>query len=88
MTHVSATFMIVGSGHAEGELPLNPAGVSPEYVAEVIASRLWSGISLCTQCDDQIIDPEMTEVTSFTIGDKTWCSRTDAAGVTDWFLES
>jgi hypothetical protein len=89
MTHVSATFSIAGSGYAEGELNVDPARMSPEYVAEVIANRLWPGVTLCHQCDGEISDPEMTEVTSFTIGEKTWSSRTnEVTGATEWFLES
>lgn len=88
VTHVSATFTITGGGYAEGELPVDPARMSPEYIAEVIAHRLWSGVTLCHQCDHEISDPDMTEVTSFTIGDKTWSSRMNPeTGLTEWVLE-
>lgn len=88
MTHVSATFAIGASGYAEGELSIDPARMSPEYIAEVIANRLWPGITLCHQCDGQLSDPEMTEVTSFTVGGKTYSAERDnETGEVMWALE-
>lgn len=89
MTHVSATFTVTGGAYLEGELPVDPARMSPEYIADVIAQRLWAGVTLCNQCDHEISDPDMSEVTSFTIGDRTWSARVDpTTSITEWVLES
>ena len=64
-THITATFAI-SAGHY-GECDVDITGLPLDEIAEHVFNEAAPDTTLCHQCDDNISDPEVTEMTSFTI---------------------
>lgn len=65
MAKVSATWAVEAGTYAEGELDLT--GLSADQVAALIDTELDPDVSVCHQCGDGVIDPQVGELTGFTV---------------------
>jgi hypothetical protein len=67
LTPVSATFSVRAGAYGEGHLDVTD--LTPDQIAERIWDVVDASTSLCHQCADSIIDPEVSDMVSFTVGD-------------------
>jgi hypothetical protein len=64
LTRVSAAFRIVGGGACERDLDIT--GLTPDEIADLVFVTI-ANPSLCHQCVRDISDPEVEELTEFTV---------------------
>jgi hypothetical protein len=64
VSRVSASFSVGAGTWAEGEIDTD--GMSLDDIAEAVY-EIHPGISLCHQCAGELSDPEVVELTSFTL---------------------
>lgn len=65
LTRVTATFS-VGAG-AYGECDIDVTGLTPDQIAEIAMTDTNVSTTLCHQCANSISDPEIEEMTGFTV---------------------
>jgi hypothetical protein len=72
----SATFQLQGGVTASGTVAFDPDHLDPEVVAELIADDA-SGPAVCRQCADEIHDPELGALRSFSVGGRRFAHNGD-----------
>lgn len=78
MAEFRASYAVHGGGYAEGTIP---DGLTVDAMAAAIYDE-HPGVSLCHQCGGDISDPEVEEVTGFTVDGVTY-ERVDGEWVID-----
>ena len=72
MTTVRGSWKVEAGNSAEFDI--DTAGKTPEEVAYLLDER-HPGVSVCHQCDDDVTDPELGDLTEFEMNGKTYTNR-------------
>lgn len=73
--HVRASFS-VGAG-AYGECDIDITGLSPDEIADLVFNEAAPDTTLCHQCADHVSDPEVEELTGFSVGGVEYVKQQD-----------
>lgn len=65
MSKITASFAIEAGGYGEAEF--DTTGMSPDEIAKKTFTETDVNTSLCHQCANDVIDPEVSELTGFTV---------------------
>lgn len=65
-SHITAVFDVRAGTNAD--VMLHVAGMSPDEIAERVERAAQPYVSVCHQCAHNIIDPEVGDLVSFTVG--------------------
>jgi hypothetical protein len=78
---ILATFS-VGGGNAQ-DVEIDTEGLTPDQIAEALINNAETP-SLCHQCARDISDPELSELTSFTLDGVEYVEHFDGSSKTEW----